>query len=93
MQPADLGRIDTFRTEEARILESAVNALVAGELEKARSWADDRSEGQSFWLSRDPHRKVTWNLVAHAARLGCLLVQHPRPFEELGSLDEALARG
>ena len=67
MRAEDLGRIDTFRTEELRILEAAVASLKAGEWAKAREWAGVRSGDASFWLQRDQARRWTWTLVGEAA--------------------------
>jgi len=98
IRPEDLGRIDTFRTEESRILEAAVGALIEGNCSKAREWAGARAGSDagvgevSFWLGRDQRRKIAWSLVADAALLGCLLDEQPRPFEGVASYEEAAER-
>jgi hypothetical protein len=92
IRPEDLGRVDTFRTEEARILEAAIEALIAGECDKARQWAEERTTERSFWLGRDEKRRIAWSLVTVAARLGCLLTEQPRPFEGALSLEDAVER-
>lgn len=89
--PEDLGRIDTFRTEEARILDAAVQALGDGRWDAARAWAADRSARGSFWLQRDARRNIEWSLVADAATLGCGLAEQARPLQGWRSLDEAMA--
>ena len=92
IRPEDLGHIDTFRTEEARILEAAIEAIIAGEFAKPREWSLVRASEASFWLGRDQRRKITWSLVADATLLGCLLDAHPRPFENVASFEDALTR-
>ncbi len=69
-----LGQIDTFRFEENAILDSALEALAAERWDLAARWARERTDGGSFWLSRDPRRPVVWQLVASAAALGQALV-------------------
>ncbi len=46
MRPEELGKIDTFRGEEVRVLEGAVGALAAGEWDKALQWAAARLDGE-----------------------------------------------
>jgi len=69
-QAADLGRIDTFRFEEERILGAAVQALRDSEWTQAEQWAAPRIEGSAFWLRGEPLRRNAWELVLDAARLG-----------------------
>lgn len=66
----DLGRIDTFRFEEERVLEAALAALQTRAWDSAARWAGPRLRGESFWLREDPSRRSAWQLVADAARLG-----------------------
>jgi len=88
----DLGRIDTFRVEEQRVLEAAVAALAAGEWAKVKAWADVRTEDRSFWLRRDPARRRSWALVREGAELGIVLTGCPRPLEAIQGLPEAVER-
>lgn len=70
----DLGRIDTFRFEETRVLRAALDALKQGDWKKACEWADHRLDAKSrttsFWLQHDLDRKSAWELVDAAAKLG-----------------------
>ena len=66
----ELGDIDTFRFEENRILEAALQALKDEQWSVASTWADARVSGGSFWLSVDPSRRSAWQLIANAAELG-----------------------
>lgn len=88
----DLGRVDTFRKEEQRVLQGAMEALRASEWEKVRSWAAARSEEDSFWLKRDPARRRAWSLVREAAALGVVLTAHPRPLDGARSVEEAVEK-
>ena len=88
----DLGRIDTFRVEEQRVLEAAVTALAAGEWARVKAWADVRTEDRSFWLRRDPARRRAWALVREGAELGVVLTGCPRPLEGVRGLHAAVDR-
>lgn len=76
--PEDLGRVDTFRFEEERLMVSALDALEQEEWGKALSWAEDRTTNASFWSSQKPERKNAWRLIAAAATLGSKLEQGNR---------------
>jgi hypothetical protein len=70
----DLGRIDTFRFEEAKVLKAALAALGQGQHDVVAEWAGRRVgakvKAPSFWLREDPARHSAWQLVDDAARLG-----------------------
>lgn len=90
--PEDLGRIDTFRFEEARVLEGALEALGAGQWDKAREFAAAREGDRSFWLVRDPMRRQAWTLAGDAARFGAAMAASPRPLSGARNLTEAVER-
>jgi hypothetical protein len=90
MQPADFGPIDTFRSEETRVLAGALQALQAAEWDNALHWATSRLEHTSFWLQRDPAQRLVWTLVRDAAILGQAMAQAGRPLQTGQSLHEAL---
>lgn len=90
MRPEDLGKIDTFQQEEAKILQSAIAALQAGQWQKAHDWATVRNQSQSFWLQRDRQRKVVWSLIEAAAHLGCLITDTPTTLQTAYTLRDAL---
>ena len=92
IEPEDLGRIDTFRIEDARVLEAAIATLQAGNWPKARDWSSIRTEETSFWIRRDQSRRIEWSLVGDAANLGCLLEELPRPFDGLSNFEDAITR-
>ncbi len=72
----DLGRVDTFRFEEQRILDAALAAVEAGDWDLAAGWSGPRAEGHrergatSPWLSHDFGRQAAWQVVDAAAALG-----------------------
>ena len=92
MAPDDLGRIDTFREEENRVLAGAVDALGNGDWAKARSWCEVRQDDKSFWLQRDQIRRWAWSLVAEAAAFGETLARHTTPLASVMSLEQAVER-
>ena len=69
----DLGKIDTFRFEEERILDGTLAALEKEQWELAAAWAERRIEGKSFWLHDQPERRSVWQLLLSAAKLGCAI--------------------
>jgi len=71
----DLGQIDTFRFEDAKVLLAAFGALADGQWDQAAEWAQLRIAGDSPWLRDDPHRLVTWQLILDAAQLGQALAR------------------
>lgn len=87
--PADLGSVDTFRKEEQVLLEAAVAALAEGRWSEASEWARPREAG-SFWLQRDPLRRMAWSLVRSGGELGERLAASARPLNGVDSLREAL---
>ncbi|WP_128375283.1 BREX-6 system phosphatase PglZ [Streptomyces cavernae] len=70
----DLGKVDTFRFEEDKVLKAALAALDRAAYDLAADWSDMRvdlkSASTSFWLRDDPTRQSAWQLVRDAARLG-----------------------
>jgi hypothetical protein len=88
----DLGRIDTFREEEKRVLVAALADLAAGRWAAARDKVTLRQDTNSFWLQRDQGRRWAWTLVGQAAAFGTRLEEFPRPFEGCGGFEAALLR-
>ncbi|PJB45674.1 MAG: PglZ domain-containing protein [Deltaproteobacteria bacterium CG_4_9_14_3_um_filter_63_12] len=87
----DLGKVDTFRFEEDKVLKAALVALEAGHWETAAEWADLRVDAKpgaaSFWLREDPTRLSAWQLVRDAARLGQAIVRAGERLGAVSSLD------
>tara|TARA_R110002072_G_scaffold289831_1_gene457067 strand:- start:12374 stop:15193 length:2820 start_codon:yes stop_codon:yes gene_type:complete len=91
-QAADLGKIDTFRFEEDRVLDAALAAIENGEWTQATEWADAHTGDRSFWLSNRPERRSTWQLIGDAARLGTCLQQAGPSLGKAENLDAAVDR-
>jgi hypothetical protein len=93
-QAGDLGKIDTFRFEEDKVLKAALSALADGEWEKARDWAAIRvgalSTDASFWLRDDPTRQSAWQLVQGATSLGLAIQQAGERMTAKPSLEAAV---
>jgi hypothetical protein len=74
---AELGKVDSFRFEEARIFRAALDLLDQEQWSTAEAWAAQRLDPQSphasFWVQRDPKRQAAWKLVRQAAMLGLAL--------------------
>lgn len=68
IQPAALGKIDTFRFEEKLLLDHAVKLTEAAKFEAARAVAEGRR--RSFWVDSDVRRQAQWQATALAATLG-----------------------
>lgn len=90
MTADDLGHIDTFSSEERRVLEGAVHALELGHWTKARLYCEARRGESSFWLARSQERRWEWSLVAEIAAFGDTLDRHPRPMETAQNIEEAV---
>ena len=90
LRPEDLGKIDTFLSEENAILGGALQALQQEAWEKALEWAQVRLEQPSFWLARDRTRRIEWSLIRDAATLGLALIRHPQPLQGRTDLSSAL---
>lgn len=73
VDPASLGKIETFRFEEGVLLRAAIAAIDAPSTspeawDTVVAWAEGRGD-RSHWLQRDGKRKDAWRLVLDAARL------------------------
>ena len=91
----DLGKVDTFRFEEDKVLDAALSALQQGEWDAAAEWADlrfDASGSRSFWLRLDATRQSAWQLVGGAARLGQAIGRAGAALGAKGGLEAALGR-
>lgn len=86
----DLGRIDTFRFEDVKVLEAALAALGEGQWDRAAEWAQQRVTDESPWLRHDPHRHATWLLLLDAAQLGQALVRAGGSLARGGGLTGAI---
>jgi len=71
IDPETLGRIDTFRFEEERLLEACDRWLSVGAAAKALAIVEGRLKDGSFWasVSRFPERHAAWEAAGELARL------------------------
>jgi hypothetical protein len=90
-RPEDFGQVVTFRGQETRILEGAMEALRARDWSRAQGLVAMRDPKSSFWL-RNPFDRATWALVSKAAALGDAILRCPRPLEAVRGHAEALER-
>jgi hypothetical protein len=65
---ADFGRTDTFRFEERKLLQQAVELTASGSYDEAIDVVAGRTH--SFWLDRDVSRQAQWEVCRLAAELG-----------------------
>ena len=72
----DLGKIDTFQFEDAKVMAAALDALNSARFKQAHGFAIARSSEKSFWTKFDPRRRMAWYLVELAADLGNAVVEH-----------------
>ncbi len=88
----DLGRIDTFEFEEQKVYGAALAALGEGRWEVARTWAQERLDGSSFWIElRGSLGRPAWEVVRSVATLGQAIAA-AGPALAADSLEAAVAR-
>ncbi|MEN8443935.1 MAG: BREX-6 system phosphatase PglZ [Cyanobacteria bacterium J06555_13] len=91
ISPEDLGKIDTFKQEETTVLEKgALAALEKADWFKALDWSKTRLDTYSFWLQRDPKRRIEWTLIRAMAELGTTIQQVGQPLEPGQTLQDVL---
>lgn len=90
----DLGRVDTFRFEEDKVLKAALTGLRESAWQRVSDWAAARvrtEHGQgSFWVRDDPTRLSAWQLVQGAAQLGLAIGHAGAQIGRVSGLEEAL---
>lgn len=90
----DLGRVDTFRFEEDKVLKAALTRLQAGEWQAVVDWAatrvDTTQANRSCWLRDDPARLSAWQLAQGAARLGLAIAKAGPGIGRVSGLAEVL---
>ena len=91
IRPEDLGKIDTFKREETTVFtKGALEALTNGQWQQALEWANTRLKIDSFWLQRDPQRRLEWSLIQAMAHLGTTIDRVGHPLGSAYSLQEAI---
>lgn len=89
-KPEDLGRVDTFPFEEARIRAAAFKAMGSERWDAAADYSKHRLEGDSFWLRRDPNLRLVWTLIESASRVGQAITEHGSDIDTAGDLADAV---
>lgn len=89
---ADLGKIDTFRFEDEKVLAAGLEAIEAGRFDEALDSATLRTDGRSFWTQRDPRRRLAWHFVELSAQLGRAIAAAEKLLAGCSSIEEAAAR-
>ncbi|ESA32469.1 hypothetical protein N836_26035 [Leptolyngbya sp. Heron Island J] len=91
IQPEDLGKIDTFKEEENTVFsKGALTALENSNWQQALYWTHSRLKADSFWLPRDPQRRLEWSLIQTMAHLGTTMDRVGQPLDPGQTLPEAL---
>ncbi len=88
---ADLGKIDTFRFEDRKVLEAALDAL-DGKFDVAYNYAIERTAEDSFWPSYVRGRHVAWQVVKLAAQLGRSLNANALLLNDARTVADAIER-
>lgn len=98
IDPLTLGRIDTFRFEERRLLEACDRLLAEGKAEQVLEVVGARKT--SFWadVRRHPERRAAWDACEELARLSLALdavatALHSPPREAHGWVEAYVADG
>lgn len=88
-KPEELGSIDTFRQEEIRVFQGALEALEKRDWKTALAWREER-RGDAFWVERDESRRAEWPLIGYGAILGQAISQNQN--FKFASVEEALEK-
>ena len=88
----ELGKIDTFRFEEDRLLQAALEAVQKRDWAPAAAWASQRLAGRSVWLDDEPARRKAWKLIERATQLAAAIEGSKLSFADARNLDEATRR-
>jgi hypothetical protein len=91
LDPASLGRIDTFRFEEQLLLSHCVELLTDGKYAEALDVATARST--SFWVAREVGRKAQWELCRLVGELGLRVEAVRKDLPPSSAGPEAWVRG
>lgn len=73
LDPSLLGRVDTFRFEEQRLLAYCDQLAAERDFQKTKDLVDER--WQSFWVEHDLQRHAQWEVCRLIAELGLSLEQ------------------
>lgn len=88
---SDLGKVDTFRFEDQKVMAAALEALGGARYTEARDFAVARTAGTSFWTRNDHGRRVAWSLIELASTLGCEVIANDELLAGMQSLSDAVS--
>ena len=88
--PHDLGKIDTFATEDRVMLNASIQALLNQNWQQAIIWGRSRLKEPSLWILHDSQKRRLWFWVLRAAQFGQVITQHNHVLDEVATLREAL---
>ena len=90
--PHDLGKIDTFATEDRVMLKASIQALLSQNWQQAIIWGRSRTNAPSFWLKQDSQKLRLWRWVSVASQFGYIISQQSHLLKNLDTLHEAMER-
>jgi hypothetical protein len=88
--PHDLGKIDTFATEDRVMLNASIQALLAQNWQQVIIWGRSRLKEPSLWILHDSQKRRLWFWVLRAAQFGQVITQHHHVLNGVTTLREAL---
>jgi len=92
IMPHDLGKIDTFATEDRVMLNASIQSLLNQNWQQAISWGRSRLKEPSLWILHDSQKRRLWFWVLRAAQFGQVITQHNHVLNRVATLREALDR-
>jgi hypothetical protein len=90
--PHDLGKIDTFATEDRVMLNASIQALLNQNWQQAIIWGRSRLKEPSLWILHDSQKRRLWFWVLRAAQFGQVITQQNHVLNGVTTLREALDR-
>ncbi|ELS34129.1 MULTISPECIES: BREX-6 system phosphatase PglZ [Pseudanabaena] len=90
ISPNDLGKIDTFATEDRVMLNASIQALLTQNWQQASIWGRSRINAPSLWIQQDSQKRRLWGWVLIAAQFGQIIAQQNHVLNGVETLREAL---
>ncbi|OYQ61654.1 hypothetical protein B9G53_26265 [Pseudanabaena sp. SR411] len=90
ISPNDLGKIDTFATEDRVMLNASIKALLTQNWQQASIWGRSRINAPSLWIQQDSQKRRLWGWVLIAAQFGQIIAQQNQVLNGVETLREAL---
>jgi hypothetical protein len=90
--PHDLGKIDTFATEDRVMLNASIQALLDQNWQQVIIWGRSRLKEPSLWIKNDVQKKNLWRWVSVASHFGKIISQQRHLLRNTDTLREAMER-